>query len=280
MRSLLPTVLLGYVTSTLACSGQSVKHDDDKRGGENGGESGSGQSTGGSEGGLGGSVERGGSDTGGRGGTNTGGRGGTDTGGTGGAAGDDSGGGGSGAAGGSDGGEGAMGTGGTGVPTCVPGASVACACADGRNGAQVCDDSGRFAPCVCTDGEFERVRALMVGSYRGTRTTPWDGTKNVTLDFLADETWRASCDDGCVVFYWGGDEDHPENGYRLTNVNDDGFAVGRLQLRWESSDSMQWGDLRRLGFNEDGNELKFEFWDTWGDGEHGPLEFDLERVVQ
>jgi hypothetical protein len=133
---------------------------------------------------------------------------------------------------------------------------------------------------VCTDGEFERVRALMIGSFRGTRTSPWDGTKDVTLDFLADETWRASCADGCAVFYWGGDEDNPENAYQLSNVNDDGFAVGRLQLRWgDGSDSAQWGEIRRLGFNEDGSELQFEFWATWS-GEYGPLEFELERVTE
>lgn len=32
---------------------------------------------------------------------------------------------------------------------CVSGASVACACVDGRKGAQTCQDDGRFGPCRC-----------------------------------------------------------------------------------------------------------------------------------
>ncbi|MFO0649019.1 MAG: glycoside hydrolase family 6 protein [Polyangiales bacterium] len=36
---------------------------------------------------------------------------------------------------------------------CLPGASLACACTDGRTGAQVCGDDGRLSPCVCTGGD-------------------------------------------------------------------------------------------------------------------------------
>ncbi|MBI5517544.1 MAG: FG-GAP repeat protein [Deltaproteobacteria bacterium] len=35
-------------------------------------------------------------------------------------------------------------------PACNPGASVACACTDGRTGAQVCGADGRLGACVCT----------------------------------------------------------------------------------------------------------------------------------
>jgi hypothetical protein len=35
---------------------------------------------------------------------------------------------------------------------CVTGASAACACTDGRTGAQVCQPDGTFAACVCADG--------------------------------------------------------------------------------------------------------------------------------
>src|ERR1035437_9639232 len=34
--------------------------------------------------------------------------------------------------------------------TCVPGASVACACSSGQQGAQTCTSAGTFATCVCT----------------------------------------------------------------------------------------------------------------------------------
>jgi hypothetical protein len=33
--------------------------------------------------------------------------------------------------------------------TCVPGASAACACTDGRAGAQLCGKDGTFEACVC-----------------------------------------------------------------------------------------------------------------------------------
>lgn len=35
------------------------------------------------------------------------------------------------------------------TPLCVPGQSVACACTDGRQGAQTCNESGAFDACVC-----------------------------------------------------------------------------------------------------------------------------------
>lgn len=52
----------------------------------------------------------------------------------------------------------AMGLACTSAPTtspqgCLPGASLACACTDGRTGAQVCGDDGRLSPCVCTGGD-------------------------------------------------------------------------------------------------------------------------------
>jgi sugar lactone lactonase YvrE len=36
------------------------------------------------------------------------------------------------------------------IASCIPGASAACACTDGRTGAQVCNGDGTFASCSCT----------------------------------------------------------------------------------------------------------------------------------
>jgi hypothetical protein len=36
--------------------------------------------------------------------------------------------------------------------SCAPGQSVACACTDGRMGAQVCESDHSFGPCTCTGG--------------------------------------------------------------------------------------------------------------------------------
>jgi hypothetical protein len=38
----------------------------------------------------------------------------------------------------------------TGVPKCVPGSSQACTCPSGQDGAQECNQSGTYDPCVCT----------------------------------------------------------------------------------------------------------------------------------
>lgn len=38
---------------------------------------------------------------------------------------------------------------------CIPGQSLACACVDGRTGAQTCQDDGTFAACTCAGGGSE-----------------------------------------------------------------------------------------------------------------------------
>ena len=47
----------------------------------------------------------------------------------------------------------------TSSPGCLVGASLACACTDGRAGAQVCGDAARLGPCVCTAGDASLVPA-------------------------------------------------------------------------------------------------------------------------
>lgn len=39
------------------------------------------------------------------------------------------------------------------VPRCIPGMSIACACSDGRSGAQRCDAQGRYQPCECVSND-------------------------------------------------------------------------------------------------------------------------------
>jgi hypothetical protein len=43
-------------------------------------------------------------------------------------------------------------TSGCGGSRCTTGESASCACADGREGAQICQDDGTFDPCVCGSG--------------------------------------------------------------------------------------------------------------------------------
>jgi hypothetical protein len=48
------------------------------------------------------------------------------------------------------------------VPRCVPGASAACACSDGSNGAQVCAPDGTFGPCQCNGNVDAGMDAVAV----------------------------------------------------------------------------------------------------------------------
>ena len=76
----------------------------------------------------------------------------------------------------------------TSVPRCVPGMEVACACIDGRSGAQRCAFDGTYAPCVCATpavdaGEPRDVTAdLSLVDAPADRVSPSDVRVDVTLD--------------------------------------------------------------------------------------------------
>ena len=82
--------------------------------------------------------------------------------------------GGSGGSAGTGGGPGGVGGGGgqsatsTAPAVCVPGASVACACVTGQQGAQTCTSAGTFAACVCAGAAA--VDAASLGETGGTST--------------------------------------------------------------------------------------------------------------
>lgn len=170
------------------------------------------------------------------------------------------------------------------VPRCVPGQSVACACTDGSSGAQTCADDGRYRSCECDETTLAAVRQGIVGYWLGRRTTPWDkaGPLDVQLEFRADGTWAGSTELADEpLFYYGVARATALNTYRLTEVNDDGAAFGRIALTWQYLDEDPYsteGELRDIALTEDGDALAFEFWATWS-GEYGPVKFDLTRRV-
>jgi hypothetical protein len=59
------------------------------------------------------------------------------------------------------------------VPACVPGQQIACACAEGLTGAQVCADTGTFAACSCegAQGSSSGTHQGLGGSSNGGSTT-------------------------------------------------------------------------------------------------------------
>ncbi|HYQ31518.1 MAG TPA: hypothetical protein VER04_30010 [Polyangiaceae bacterium] len=165
-----------------------------------------------------------------------------------------------------------------GVPRCVPGQTIACACATGQPGAQTCTDDGRYGSCVCHEGTLAWFRTKLTGQWTGTRTMPWDdpmaGPTTVKLEFKADGTWLGTCDrDDCLVFDFGSLETSL-NRYHLTDANDDRVAFGRLSVTWTGGYSTE-GELREIRFASNETELSFEFWATWNGA--GPISFALHR---
>jgi hypothetical protein len=160
------------------------------------------------------------------------------------------------------------------VTTCVPGRAVACACTDGRAGAQICNDEERFSPCQCVQDErLTRLRNGFVGQWRGTVTTPWAGPYPVAVDFMANGHYSAHCQQpGCVAFYYGSDDDSPRKVYELQDIRSDNKGQGEITF-WFSTGNTNRGELRSIALSADLGTLQFEAWK----GDSGPLTFDLHR---
>lgn len=94
-----------------------------------------------------------------------------------------------------------------GLPTCVPGSSTACACEDGRMGAQVCRADGTFGACRCVSADAATDAApdvvlpplgpRLVGPVSASRVTSqrptmrWvlpDGVTRVRVELCGDRT--------------------------------------------------------------------------------------------
>lgn len=156
------------------------------------------------------------------------------------------------------------------LPACIPGASVACACTDGSSGAQVCRADGTFAECKCVLSE---MRAKIVGAWSGTRTSPWDQTQPVKVEFRADGTYSAHCgNSACAAMYWGVDSDSADKKYSIDTVNESGTGFGQIAIGF-SGGNVGKGELRNITFDVGGNNLSFNLWY----GTYGPLDFVLAR---
>ncbi len=171
----------------------------------------------------------------------------------------------------SRGGSGGIATAGSGgtVPSCVPGASVACACADGSSGAQVCQANGTFAECRCL---LTELKSKIIGYWVGTRTTTWDGTHKVEIKFTADGHYSPYCPDGCTTMYWGTDKYSNNMTYAITTVNSEGMGSGRIAIVFDASTTNE-GSMTSIVFDATAKGLTFT---VWKDG-YGPLDFVLSR---
>jgi hypothetical protein len=156
--------------------------------------------------------------------------------------------------------------------------SVACACSNGAQGAQVCGADGVFGPCSC-DSEFLRIRNGMVGTWQGIQADPWTPSFQVVITFTADGHYSSACNQASCpapVFYWGIDPDSPLKTYRLRDLLADGTATGDLAVVFGPNNA-QTGELDAVVLSSDGGKLAFQFWDTWA-GRIGPVTFALTRA--
>lgn len=162
------------------------------------------------------------------------------------------------------------------APSCVPGREVECACTNGRIGAQLCNAQGQFSPCRCLDDRLARLRQGVLGTWKGTVTTPWQPPYAVTITFEADGHYSAHCvqlDVSCRAFYWGSDLDTPEKRYDIQDVRADGKGTAEI-LIWFDPGNVNHGQLRSIDLSADGNTLTFEAWKD----SYGPLKFALTRA--
>ncbi len=164
---------------------------------------------------------------------------------------------------------------------CMGTGSQACTCPDGASGMQWCRSDSTFGACVCGGGEEERlgrIRAGMIGLWQGTRTTIWDGTLPVLLQFNLDETYGSQCMGTCSTFYWGIDGPAvPARRYYIFDVTADGTGRGDLDILFSGNDTGQRYAMERIWLSEDEEQLRFEFRRP---DNNNPVFFELQRVSE
>src|SRR5262249_55840071 len=151
---------------------------------------------------------------------------------------------------------------GGGIPTCVPGMSIGCACTNGRMGAQICGPDGRYGQCVCTDDRLISLQKGMIGTWTGDVTTPWQPPYTVTVTFRADGTYSARClmgAPGCVAFYYGTDNDHPAKRYQVDAILTQGEGAGSIDIVFDGG-TVNRGELTRIRLGANMDTLDFAFY--------------------
>lgn len=117
---------------------------------------------------------------------------------------------------------------------------------------------------------------VLVGQWRGRRTSPWDGEQEVELSFRADGRYDARCLVGdCTPLYWG-DPVIVGAEYRLRDVTAGGAGYGVLVPLFGGVPAWE-GALEDLVIDDAGQSLSMLFFRDGSDGGHGPLVYSLSR---
>jgi len=164
---------------------------------------------------------------------------------------------------------------------CSEGQTESCGCSTG-SGRRSCRSDGTFGCCHCPSPtiseEFGCLVRGMVGVWQGTMDCPWRPQSTVRIVFRADGTYATTTLIGESVFYWTADGDRPGQEYELLDLWANSQGIGRLRLAQNNAQSGNWGEIRAVEALEADERLQFEFWNTWGSRDYGPLVFDLHRI--
>ena len=141
----------------------------------------------------------------------------------------------------------------TSAAVCVPGESVSCSCSTGAAGARTCMDEGTYSACICEtpDAGWKQQRlawlqAGMVGTWFGSVKNPWHPAFDATVVFDASGHYSAHTPgDQIVVFYYGSNDDSPDNTYQLTEVTSNGEGWGKIRGHGRQSGRTPPPDIER-----------------------------------
>jgi hypothetical protein len=133
------------------------------------------------------------------------------------------------------------------------------------------------------DGRYAWMKTAIVGTWRGTRSNPWDMSADVVLRFDAAGGYDARCTSGdpaCSVWHYGTDDLSAQGRtYELEDVATNLKGSGRIGIPFtlDGTDVVT-GSIERVDIDETGRELTFDFYPTWLD-RLGPVHFELQRMA-
>jgi hypothetical protein len=131
---------------------------------------------------------------------------------------------------------------------------------------------GRTTPDPGSGDLFARARYGMVGTWRGTATSPWVAPYTVEISFGGDGMYDAhTVDPGAVgyavtPFYYDQDPEHDR--YELVDLHANGEVSGQIYLQWLDSPDR----LDAIRFNDELTHLHFEYYHF----DYGPVVYDLD----
>ncbi len=118
--------------------------------------------------------------------------------------------------------------------------------------------------------ELKTVAQLMVGHWRGTQTTPWDGTHELLLNLDENGRYSGTASE-TILFYYGESCAYHREFWRV-EYGARALAFGKIQLAEEIQGCVV-DELRRI--QVDDKSLRFELWHR---SNYGPIVVDLQRV--